>query len=418
MVETSVDGTEWTTAVNSVFTAAQRHQLNFVTPGAGANGVRFVRLSLLSSQGFGAPFRDLSEFGVYGRAAGVDTTDPETTLDPGGPPFTFMSNEPGATFECKVDAGEFAACTSPHAVSLPDGEHTFSVRAVDAAGNKDATPESRTFVVDATAPETTLAPGGPPFTFSSEAGATFECKVDAGDFAACTSPHAVSLPDGEHTFSVRAVDAAGNKDATPESRTFTVDTTAPETTLAPGGPPFTFSSPLTPRRRSSARSTPAVRLPLDARRSPRARRRAHSARSTTARRRHVTALVTARATHDATPETRTFVVDSTAPETGFVGVHPTLTRDTTPEFAFASSSADATFECQVDDGAWVACTSPYTTAELADGRHLSRSVPFMDRRPDARGPYVPHRHDRSRHSDHRPGRTFHSGPIAFGVECE
>ena len=81
--------------VNGVFTSAARHQLNFVTPTAGATGVRFVRLTLLSSQGFGAPFRDISEFGVYGRVAGVDTVDPETTLAPGGPPFVFSSRGGG-----------------------------------------------------------------------------------------------------------------------------------------------------------------------------------------------------------------------------------------------------------------------------------------------------------------------------------
>ncbi len=84
MVETSADGVEWTTAVNSVFTAP-RATGSTSSRRAGATGVRFVRLSLLSSQGFGAPFRDMSEFGVYGRPAGADTIDPETTLDPGGP---------------------------------------------------------------------------------------------------------------------------------------------------------------------------------------------------------------------------------------------------------------------------------------------------------------------------------------------
>jgi CSLREA domain-containing protein len=79
----------------------------------------------------------------------------------------------------------------------------------------------------------------PTFTFSSsEGGSTFECRVDSEPFAACSSPGpgltgshtTAALTDGSHTFEVQATDAASNLDVTPDSRTFTVDTTPP-----PGG---------------------------------------------------------------------------------------------------------------------------------------------------------------------------------------
>ena len=63
----------------------------------------------------------------------------------------------------------------------------------------------------------------PTFTFSSQPGTSFECKLDSGSYAPCSSPKTTShLTDGSHTFSVRAKDSAGNIDPTPASRTFTV----------------------------------------------------------------------------------------------------------------------------------------------------------------------------------------------------
>src|SRR5205807_2039222 len=48
----------------------------------------------------------------------------------------------------------------------------------------------------------------------------------------CTSPHTTaSLTDGSHSFDVRAIDQAGNTDPTPASHTWTVDLTAPQTTI-------------------------------------------------------------------------------------------------------------------------------------------------------------------------------------------
>jgi Ca2+-binding RTX toxin-like protein len=82
-------------------------------------------------------------------------------------------------------------------------------------------------------PQTTITsgPGGttndptPTFTFTSEPDATFECKLDSGSYAPCSSPRTTALlADGSHTFSVRAIDEVGNIDPTPASRSFTVRT--------------------------------------------------------------------------------------------------------------------------------------------------------------------------------------------------
>ena len=119
---------------------------------------------------------------------------------------------------------------------LEGGMHDWHVRAVDAAENSRSS-ATRSFTVDASPPQTTIDSGpsgltanaSPSFAFSSEPGATFQCKLDGESFADCTSPKPyTSLPDGSHSFEVRAIDAAGNADPTPATRSFTVDASPPD----------------------------------------------------------------------------------------------------------------------------------------------------------------------------------------------
>ena len=86
----------------------------------------------------------------------VDDLPPETTITqhPEDPSlstlasFSFTSNEPGSTFECRLDGGLFSPCTSPQTyTALAYGEHIFEVRAIDPASNPDATPASYTWTI-------------------------------------------------------------------------------------------------------------------------------------------------------------------------------------------------------------------------------------------------------------------------------
>lgn len=94
---------------------------------------------------------------VLGSGPATDTQAPDTVIETApserGPAttaeFTFSANEP-AGFECALDGGGFTPCATPATYEgLPQGEHTFEVRATDLAGNVDLTPAAYTWTVEA-----------------------------------------------------------------------------------------------------------------------------------------------------------------------------------------------------------------------------------------------------------------------------
>jgi hypothetical protein len=175
----------------------------------------------------------------------VDGTAPETTIASGPPPVTnqttagfAFSSEPGSTFQCRLDNQPVESCTSPKTyVGLTPGPHSVLVQATDPAGNAELNPANHVWTIDLTPP--TVAITGKPSEQTTRNAATFSfvasegqtrCNVDSGPAAACGSPITyTSLADGRHTFVVSTTDAAGN--TAQDSYVWSVDTTAPETTL-------------------------------------------------------------------------------------------------------------------------------------------------------------------------------------------
>jgi len=71
--------------------------------------------------------------------------------------FAFDSDNPFATFQCRLDGGAFANCSSPRNLAgLSEGFHTFGVRALDRDRVRDASPASFTWLVDVTPPNITI----------------------------------------------------------------------------------------------------------------------------------------------------------------------------------------------------------------------------------------------------------------------
>ena len=312
----------------------------------------------------------------------VDGTAPDTTIDAHPPDathstsasFTFSSTEQGSSFECSLDGGAFAACTSPKEYTgLAEADHTFAVRAVDAAGNADATPASDSWMIDLTPPQTTIDGGPQPltnqtsasFSFSSEAGTTFQCSVDDGDFVACTSPQPYSgMLEGTHTFRVRATDAVGNIDPSPAERVWTVDTTPPSVGIVgdkPGNPTNAKSATFT----FTADDASTVQCELDGVTStPCTSPKGYP--GPLADGQHSFTVRATDAAGNTGQDSHSWEVDSAAP-TVAIGDRPaSATKSRSATFTF---TADAPTQCKLDNGGFSNCSSPTSYGDLTDLSH-------------------------------------------------
>jgi hypothetical protein len=314
--------------------------------------------------------------------------------------FAFASSDSGSTFECKLDGGAYAACTSPKAYSgLVDGSHTFTVRATDAAGNVDASPATRSWTVQSPAADHQPAAAYAYNPSSPTAGqaVAFDASTATCQDTPCTYTWEDHGSDGaggtqwplgtgktmSFTFQdpgvknvrVTVADADGDTDSTMKAVTVApasppADATAPDTTITSGPtgttndstPTFAFTSTETGstfRCRVDSGSWATCTSPWTT--------------STLADSSHT---VTVRATDaagntDATPASRTFTVDTQAPSTTINSAPPALSPGSSATVAFSSNESAASFECQLDGGAWTACMSPKTYTGLTLGGHTA-----------------------------------------------
>jgi len=156
---TAQQGSDFT-AINQVvaFGAGQTEKTVPVTIAAdGAEAAEKFTVTIKSAAGDALPAAPLTSTVTIpgdlnpGNNPGTspDKTAPDTKIDKAPPKKTkkkmakvqFSSTEAGSTFQCKLDKGAFAPCSSPLTLKkLKVGRHTLQVVAVDAAGNTDATP--------------------------------------------------------------------------------------------------------------------------------------------------------------------------------------------------------------------------------------------------------------------------------------
>jgi len=227
-------------------------------------------------------------------------------------------------------------------------------------------------------PETTIGSGVPQggftndvtpvFSFSStEAGSTFQCNVGAV-FTSCASPEVFGpLADGVRTIQVRATDAAGNADPTPATRTFTVDTIAPDPSIDTG--PGLTNDP-TPTFTFSADEAVTFACRVDAAAYSACSAATSHTTPALADGAHVLRLRARDSAGNTEHVQRSFTVDATPPETTIDSVVPDSAHArVTVRFSGTDALSTMTFRCSLDGGAFTVCRSPKVFKALTPGPH-------------------------------------------------
>ncbi len=200
-----------------------------------------------------------------------DFSPPETTIT-GGPSqgstacslpvnFSWQGTDDtpiGITYSYRIDNSDWSGWSASNSVSfasLPDGPHTFEVKARDGSGNEDPTPARCDFLLDTTAPvisQVTPNAGRTSaiITWVTNEGATSQVLYGPTDALGQATyinwvyktNHAVTitnlLPNTTYYYQVRSLDKCGYE-STSElfALTTALDTTSPDTQITSGPSP-------------------------------------------------------------------------------------------------------------------------------------------------------------------------------------
>ena len=337
---------------------------------------------------------------------------PDTIIDSGPPAITvntgagffFHSNDPDATFECALDpngpaGGDFSSCESPHQLmNLLAGQHELQVRAKNAAGIVDPSPDSHLWTIGAV-PDTTIIQhpaevamdGNATFTFASNlSGVTFQCALDeaadSGVFMPCTSPvNYTGLAFGDHVFAVRAKDAAGNVDLSPAEFGWEVTggapavmiTQSPAITTENQSATFVFNAPGADMYECALSAETVSGGDFGGTFSPCLSPKTYNGLILGQYTFEVRVMVPDEAAEPPITSHMWSVVEQAPPETELLRkpANPSYAQD--PEgsggaiatFILASDDPNATFECKLDGAVWGSCPDPVEYTSLLAGTH-------------------------------------------------
>ena len=294
-----------------------------------------------------------------------------------------FAGESGATFSCSLDGGTWADCTSPYsATNLDDDAHTLSVK--QTVGGLTSKAETVSWVNDGFVEKPTIvgAPtrnvrytDGGSLRLFGPALATFVCSIDGSDWAACSSTlnygpgsggaSFISSSPGVHTLSVKSAIGDARSEAVTASWT---SLGLPAKPVIVSAPPATTSKTTATIIATSEPGTTLVCVDgytheMTDCSSP----ITFSGLSTGSKMVYVSA------------KNEYYTGGSVQVEWSVVNpappVAPTLTgtpgsivKTTSASIGFSSPTGQ-TYSCSVDGGAYSACTSPKSLADLNDGNH-------------------------------------------------
>lgn len=289
--------------------------------------------------------------------------------------FTFYSAEQGVSFKCSFDSAPPVACGSPYTVGpLSNGPHSFSVTSTDPAGNQSSPTElgwttdiGKFSVVITSSPSGLSATRSGSFFFDvTVEGATFYCSLDGAAPEVCNSPfNYAGLSDGQHSFSLYA-----KKDVqqTPTvSRTWKIDATPPSLSVSnPSNGGTTGGSPTVNYTAGDSAGSFVVTCKLD--NAPPVPCPSGYRLDNLPSGSHTLIVAATDLAGNVTSVVRTWNVDTSAPDTSLTLKPDASTRVALAEFGFASSKPASTFECSLDGGPWVGCSSTRQVS-VGEGAH-------------------------------------------------
>ncbi|WP_270044362.1 MopE-related protein [Solirubrobacter ginsenosidimutans] len=230
---------------SAVAKASQPNQSTFTNWTCQAdNGVSCTDCVSAANCHFFSPLTD-GKYSITVTANFSDTTAPakplitptySTTVDR-QVSFGVSANDTIASTSCALGGTPFGACPPGNAYVLPEGTYSFSATVTDPSGNTSPSTTTTFQIVDTAlvgGPSGSSSDPRPTFTYASLTGSAFDCSLDGAAYSACATngTHLGPLSEGQHTFSVRAKSGSAF-DHVPATRTWTVDTTPPVTTLDP-----------------------------------------------------------------------------------------------------------------------------------------------------------------------------------------